>query len=432
MSQREEPHPGLLLLGLLGGTDPAADAWAGASPGRWGAMAALAGRHRVAPQLYRRLLTHPPPLPPDRPTVAALKRSYLYTLGENERARRQLADLVAALGARGIAPVLLKGAHLAFGIYPDPGTRPMSDLDVLVAGEEVPDAAAVLRDLGYVPMNAYSLEAERAHSAHLPPFVALGRIPIELHWRLLRPAQPYRVDTPSVIARARPFPAIGGTARVPDPADAFLHLALHAIAKDRLDCGVRALADLALLLESAPADPAWRELATRADAAGALRVLDLALALLRRLHSGPLSALPPPARDRGAPDPAVLDLALELALEAPADAAGVTPNLAGLLSSAPLPAARRILARAFPSRSEMDLLAPAPDGTVPSLLRYPRRWATLVARHGPALWRLVRGRPAERTGAARIERGLSLADWCSGKSRSGVGPRDPGYPRRSV
>jgi hypothetical protein len=413
MTHGEQPRPALALLRLLGGVDPAADAWVGASPGRWAAMAALAARHRVGPLLYRRTLAHPPPAPPDPPTLAKLERSYLHTLGENERARIQLADLSAALGARAVPPVLLKGAHLAFGAYPDPAARPMSDLDLLVHPDAVSEAATAMVSLGLVPMAAFSLEAESAHSAHLPPFVAPGRLPVELHWRLLRPGQPYRVDTAALIRRARPFPAIAETARVLDPADAFLHVALHAIVNDLLDCGLRALVDLALLIGSAAGDPAWGELPRRAREAGAARVHDLAVGLLRRMPPGWPAAAPLPWAD-AEPEPAVLDLAFDLALEAPADAAGVTPNLAGLFSSGPAAAARRIVERAFPSRSEMAVLTPAAGGSSPALLLYPRRWATLAARHGPVLWRLLRGGQAEVGRADRIERGRALAGWCAG------------------
>lgn len=404
--------PALALADLIGG---APDALSRAR-GRWPEIAALAARHRLAPLLYQRLLDAPPALVPDPGPLAALRSAYLHTLALNERARTELAGLVAGMAARGAPPVLLKGAHLAFGVYVDPATRPMSDLDLLVLPARVPDAAAALEALGYVPVTTYSLDAERAHSAHLPAFVAPGRLPVELHWRLLRPMHGCGPDVEALVRRARPFPALGRDARVLDPADAFLHLALHAIVKDGLDGGLRAVVDVATLIAAAPEDPCWKDSASRARQAGAERVHDLALALVRQILPGLLpDPLPlPPAG--ASPEPAVLELALELALETPDDDAAVTPNLAALFASGPRQAIRRILERALPSRSEMGVLDPGAGASASTLLRYPRRWVTLVTRHGPAFWTLLRGERGARRRAERIRRGRALAEWCQGLS----------------
>lgn len=405
----------LALAGLIGGDPDAPSRAAGAERG-WAGIAALAARHRLAPLLYRRLLAAPPHVAPDPESLAALRRAYLHTLAVNERARTELTLLAATMASRGAPPLLLKGAHLAFGVYADPATRPMSDLDLLVAPARVAEAAAAIEAVGYVPVTAYSIDAERAHSAHLPAFVAPGRLPVELHWSLLRPAHACRPDVAALIRRGRPFPAFGEAARVLDPADAFLHLALHAIVKDGLDGGLRAAADMATLIAATAHDPSWRESPERARAAGAERVHDLALALVRRLLPGLLPDPLPLTPASGAPEPPVLELALDLALEPPDDDAAVTPNLAGLFAAGPGEAVRRIVQRALPSRSEMGVLDPGAGRGGPALLRYPRRWVTLVARHGPAFWRLLRGDEGARRRAERIRRGRALAGWCAGSS----------------
>jgi hypothetical protein len=111
----------------------------------------------------------------------------------------------------------------------------------------------------------------------------------------------------------------------------------------------------------------------------------------------------------------VLDLARELALEAPDDSATVTPNLAAVFCSGPGTAVRRILERALPSRGEMEVLDPGANRSAAALVRYPRRWVTLVARHGPAFWGLLRGDRGARKRAERIRRGQVLSAWCTGQ-----------------
>ena len=57
----------------------------------------------------------------------------------------RLAPVLAELPA-----VVLKGAVLAHGAYPDPALRPFTDLDLLVAGPSHDDAVEAFEALGYV------------------------------------------------------------------------------------------------------------------------------------------------------------------------------------------------------------------------------------------------------------------------------------------
>jgi hypothetical protein len=74
-----------------------------------------------------------------------------------ERLEGELGRLLAAFGGRGIEVVLLKGAHTAYEYFPEPGTRPMADLDVLVSPAHLPAARQVLGELGFVAINTEAL-----------------------------------------------------------------------------------------------------------------------------------------------------------------------------------------------------------------------------------------------------------------------------------
>jgi hypothetical protein len=58
------------------------------------------------------------------------------------------ARIVGRLAARGIETLVLKGAHTASAYFPEPGARPASDIDLLVAAGDAVAAERVMRDCG--------------------------------------------------------------------------------------------------------------------------------------------------------------------------------------------------------------------------------------------------------------------------------------------
>lgn len=106
--------------------------------------------------------------------------------GRRQGAFLQLVSthLTAVLADAGIRSTPLKGPLLSDAIYGDPGRRPSADLDLLVAPEQLRDAVAVVRGMGYeapgdyvqhdgFPMLHFALMHKRRE---LPP--------VELHWRI--------------------------------------------------------------------------------------------------------------------------------------------------------------------------------------------------------------------------------------------------------
>jgi hypothetical protein len=66
-----------------------------------------------------------------------------------DRLRHELERLLAAFVQRGIEVVLLKGAHTGYRYFPDPGTRPASDIDLLVRRADSDVAQRLLSNLGF-------------------------------------------------------------------------------------------------------------------------------------------------------------------------------------------------------------------------------------------------------------------------------------------
>ena len=76
-----------------------------------------------------------------------------------------LARVLRALDARGVTPVIWKGAVLADTFYPDPGTRAMGDVDLAVAVEQMPATTEAFGSLGFTPQENLSQE-DAVYFAH--------------------------------------------------------------------------------------------------------------------------------------------------------------------------------------------------------------------------------------------------------------------------
>lgn len=69
------------------------------------------------------------------------------------RLRGHLTEVVGALRAAGMDPIVLKGLHTGAEYFPDPATRPSGDLDLLVAPRQRARAERVLDRCGFVEHN---------------------------------------------------------------------------------------------------------------------------------------------------------------------------------------------------------------------------------------------------------------------------------------
>jgi hypothetical protein len=67
-----------------------------------------------------------------------------------ERIRLGMLPLLTRFVDAGLTPTALKGFHTAYEYFPDPGTRPSADVDILVPPEQIPRAVALLRESEFV------------------------------------------------------------------------------------------------------------------------------------------------------------------------------------------------------------------------------------------------------------------------------------------
>ena len=101
----------------------------------------------LAPQVFARLKQWDAKIPPK--ALAKLAVTHKMQAQRSEAIYAQLAQVLNACATADLQPVALKGVHLAACYYPESAQRPMNDIDLLFTPDELPQAEALLQELGY-------------------------------------------------------------------------------------------------------------------------------------------------------------------------------------------------------------------------------------------------------------------------------------------
>ncbi len=214
---------------------------------------------------------------PLTPLLPLLKKHYLFNAIANIRGLSELAEILEHANAVGLPVIVLKGAHLlAAGIYSDPAERVLADIDILVHPTDLLTMQRIMCGLGYdVDENA---EKNIIHFA----YHHAEKKHVEVHYGLWR-------DIPSRVLddfwqHATPFQLEGHQALMLAPADAFLHLAMHASYHHLLWKNLRSLLDLVYLTRSTVwQSDTWTKVHQRADEIGFTGSLTRLLSLTEQL-----------------------------------------------------------------------------------------------------------------------------------------------------
>jgi hypothetical protein len=162
--------------------------------------------------------------------VAGLRRAVIVDLIRE----RILQGLIDRFARAGIDALLLKGAGLAYTLYPSPYLRPRSDLDVMVAGTALEHAERTLAAGGWMrpPEQDGELVTGQRH------YTLAGRAGrsaftehLDLHWKVAnRHLFGDAVAFEELLARAVPIAALGPHARTLSIPDALFVACLHRVA----------------------------------------------------------------------------------------------------------------------------------------------------------------------------------------------------------
>jgi hypothetical protein len=174
--------------------------WNGFSHQEWALFEKMAVNEGVAAMAYYLLKTKPNDfhlVDFDDHTYKILEDQEAITAFRNAWLFKHLWVLLQALQEKEISVVLLKGADLAHSLYPEPGLRRLTDLDLLVQPERFEQVLSIVNGFGYneyIPENLPGLNRMLSHHAHL---MKEGKIPIllELHWTLIS-TQAFRYAVP--------------------------------------------------------------------------------------------------------------------------------------------------------------------------------------------------------------------------------------------
>lgn len=230
------------------------------------------------------------------PEPAALLR--LHLLHGRRRAARLDAELRRALdlfAAHGVRATLLKGSHTRHVYYPDPGTRPASDIDLLLAPEQVRPAARALHEAGYraAPRHFHPYRCEWAPPGALQTLRSLelshaeNPFSLEVHDSLARNF--FGVRVVRLEPAVRPWPELHPAADVLLPAENLAYLALHA-SEELHRLQLARLVELVWVIrqDGAAGRLDWERLAWLLRRAEAARFAYPSLALAERLAPGTL------------------------------------------------------------------------------------------------------------------------------------------------
>jgi hypothetical protein len=176
------------------------------------------------------------------------------------------AEVVRALRGKGVEPVLLKGPALGRLLHPGAGLRPYSDIDLMVAPDDLARTEATLDELGYAP-DPPPLPPEPPRR-HATSWRQPGRTAVDLHQCLHFVAAPAERTWELVRRDAATIDVAGTPVLAPGCGMLAMHLALHAAVSGHDT--PRILEDLERAVATLPR-PVWhnaRALAAELDVLG--------------------------------------------------------------------------------------------------------------------------------------------------------------------
>jgi hypothetical protein len=145
----------------------------------------LAMRQRVAPLIHRALADGSVADPVSEGFARACERVYYAALRKNLIALGTGQRVLDALSAMGVEAAPLKGWALLrepSPLHPDPGTRPMDDLDLMVRRCDLPCAEAVLVELGFRRVTPRRAALRGGHELAFHRRVLDTDLFLEIHW----------------------------------------------------------------------------------------------------------------------------------------------------------------------------------------------------------------------------------------------------------
>lgn len=267
-------HEALLRAALLPPAE-AARAWERWKSGFGGFDSLDSGGFRLLPMVYRNLSGRGLS-PEDLGTVRGL---YRQTWSRNRLAFRAAGDALDVFRANGIPALVLKGAALAHIAYEEQALRPMNDIDILVHGRQLRQAAAVLEPLGWKQVAPLRTPWKAARIFHAILLRHSSGLELDLHRHVLEEACWKGADEALWVDPIE-FELDGRSARTIRPEAHLVHVVAHGVRWDPVP-PVRWIADSTVLLGRFGAGWDWAFTAELARRLGVSRAVAAGLGYLR-------------------------------------------------------------------------------------------------------------------------------------------------------
>ena len=256
----------------------------------WGKLWEAGHFHGVLPLLYLHLQALTPQLVPVD-MLERLRFRHDTSVHRNLLKTAEFLRIVQALAGKDIPTIPLKGVVLAHTLYPNPGLREFSDIDVLVRDQDVWQARGLLESMGFVSRSDLAAGQEIAlrRSMHAHVFWRpADRMLVDLHWDLAPRYQATGIPVDALWHRTTKFELGGAELRILSPEVTLLLLCAHAANHGPVPWPrVKWVCDVSELLRKHRGLD-WRELFALAEEAGCRRMVDLGLAVAARLLDAPL------------------------------------------------------------------------------------------------------------------------------------------------
>jgi len=267
----------------------------------WPALLASADEHGVLPLLADAAAA----ACWDRDILAAMRPSVAAETALAMLRERELRRVLASLAAAGMTPLLLKGAHLAFTLYPSPDRRPRLDTDLLIEEGDRDALKECLAALRYRPVPHVTGEVAFTQFQYRHVDESGASHTLDIHWRIAVPkAFADRLTYDDLRRDAVAVPGLGPHALAPSPPLALIVACLHRTAHHGTTTRLLWLYDIHLLA-AALSGQDWELVVERAGLCGLTPVvaagLEHAIArlgtvvprhVLERLHAGDAATEP--------------------------------------------------------------------------------------------------------------------------------------------
>jgi len=246
----------LLLKACLLEGHAATDAWQ-----KWKSLVDIdwidEGSNRLLPLLYHNLSS----LGIEDLVLTRAKGVYRYQLTKTHIMLHRTMPLLRELQNKGIGVILLKGSALILDYYPNFGTRPQLDIDIMVKPDDVDRAASLLVQHGLRCEYRQPLGIIRRFR-HSCCFDRGPEIRIDLHWNIMHPFSGEDA-VPQIWAQARETRYQDYPLLTMSPTHLLLHTCLHGLRWNR-HAPCRWVADAIMIIRNAGPSIDWLRLSSLA------------------------------------------------------------------------------------------------------------------------------------------------------------------------